>query len=76
MLLERDFLDLISGALIIKTFLILFLIFYSFFSLIVFRQIQLMAKSLPVSLSPTLKFVAIVQIGASLALLFGAMGVF
>lgn len=67
---------LIDPAFIIKTFLILFLIFYSIFSLIVFRQIQLMAKSLPVSLSPVLKFVAIVQIGVSGALLFITIGVF
>lgn len=73
---DVGFLGFVSSSLIIKLFLLLFLIFYSIFSLIIFRQIQLMAKSLPISLSPALKFVAIIQIGISLALLFIAIGVF
>lgn len=73
---DVGFLDFEVGVFIIKLFLILFLIFYSIFSLILLRQIQLMAKSLPISLSPSLKFVAIIQIGVSLALLFMVIGVF
>lgn len=70
------FLDFLSTTFVIKAFFILFLVFYSVFALIIFRQIQLMAKSLPMSLSPLLKFVAIVHIGVAVALLFVVLGVF
>ena len=71
-----SFFDFLTVTFVIKAFLILFVVFYSVFALIIFRQIQLMAKSLPMSLSPILKFVAIVHIGVSLALLFVVLGFF
>ena len=63
-------------ALGIKAFLILFLVFDTIFVLILFRQIQLMGKSLPTTVNPFLKFIAILQIGVALALLFVVIGVF
>lgn len=68
--------NFINAVFIIKAFLVLFLVFYTVFALIIFRQVQLMAKTLPVSISPFLKFIAIIQIGVSLALLFVVLGVF
>ena len=66
----------IDAVYITKAFLILFILFYAIFSLMIFRQIQIMAKTLPTSLSPWLKFIGIVQIGISLGLLFVVIGAF
>jgi len=71
-----NFFDFFSTAFVVKTFFILFMVFYSFFALILFRQIQLMVKTLPLPLGPILKFIAIVHIGVSLALLFVVLGAF
>ncbi len=60
----------------IKAFVVLFVFFYVFFALILFRQIQLMTHALPTIAGPFLKFVAIVQIGISLALLSIVIGAF
>ena len=68
--------DFISANFFIKAFFVLFLVFYSVFALIIFRQIQLMAKALPLGISPFLKFLGIVHIGVALALLFVVLGVF
>lgn len=58
----------------ISAFFILFLIFYSVFSLILFRQIQLMGKTLPTTLAPLIKAIAIIHLGIALSLLFAAIG--
>lgn len=60
----------------IKALFILFLIFYSIFSLIMYRQIQLMGKTLPTPIVPFLKFVAIIHIGVAVAILFIVLGIF
>lgn len=70
------FLTNIDIDLIVKGFLVLFLIFYVVFSLILFRQIQLMAKKLPTTAVPILKFAGILLVGVSLALLFIVIGIF
>ncbi|OGD86540.1 hypothetical protein A2870_01930 [Candidatus Curtissbacteria bacterium RIFCSPHIGHO2_01_FULL_41_11] len=67
--LAFDFLN-ISAIFVFKAFLLLFLIFYSVFALILFRQVQLMAKAIPTFISPFLKFVAIIHVGVAVALLF------
>lgn len=66
----------IDNAIFLKSFIVLFLVFYSVFALILYRQIQIMNKKLPTTLSPFLKFVAIVHIGISLAILFLVIGSF
>ena len=71
--LEFNFLNV---GLLVKVFFLLFLLFYTIFSLIIFRQIQLMEKTLPLPLSPILTFSSILQIGVSLALLFAVLGAF
>ena len=71
-----DFLTFLSFAFIIKALFVLLLIFYTVFALVIFRQTQLMAKTLPTVLSPILKFIAILHVGISLALLFVVIGVF
>lgn len=71
-----SFLDFLTLSFIVKVFFILFLVFYSVFALVVFRQIQLMAAALPMALAPFLKFVAIIHIGVILALLFVVLEVF
>lgn len=68
-MLSLDFFN-ISVEFIAKAFLILFLVFYCIFSLILFRQVQLVTKALPTSAGPFLKFIAIIHIGVSVALLF------
>lgn len=65
-----------SANFVAKSFLILFLVFYSIFTFILFRQIQLMGRTLPMPLVPFLRFLAILQIGISLALLFVVVGTF
>jgi len=60
----------------IKAFLILFLVFYCIFAMMLFRQIQLMSRTLPTVVFPLLKFLAIIHIGVSLAILFMVLGVF
>ena len=70
------FLTFLSFAFIIKALFVLLVIFYNVFALLIFRQTQLMAKTLPTVLSPILKFIAILHVGISLALLFVVIGVF
>ncbi len=70
------FVNVLSRAFAIKAFFVLFLVFYAVFALILFRQIQLMAKALPTPVVPFVKFLAILQIGVALALLFIVIGVF
>jgi hypothetical protein len=72
-LLNIDFLTFSFAA---KILLLTFLAFYSVFSLILYRQIQLMARVLRIPLDSVLKSVAIIQIGISLALFFIVIGIF
>lgn len=60
---------------VMKAFLFLFLVFYVAFSLILYRQIQLMGKTLPTPLLPFLRFLAIIHVGVALAILFFVLGV-
>ncbi len=62
--------DSLNGLFIFKMFMVLFVVFYTIFALLLFRQVQIMTIKLPTKLSPILKFVAIVHIGFSLAILF------
>ena len=66
----------LSVAFATKAFLILFLVFYVIFALILYRQIQLMCKTLITPVGPFLQFVGIVHVGAALALLLITLGVF
>jgi hypothetical protein len=66
----------INTNFVIKIFLILFLIFYTFFAFMLLRQIQTLAKELPTSIAPLLRFLAIINLGVSLAILFIVIGVF
>ncbi len=66
----------LNAALGVKAFLILFLVFYNIIAIILFRQIQMMNVMLPTVLAPFLKFVAILHIGVSLAVLFLVFGTF
>ena len=59
-----------------KSFLILFAIFYMVFAFMVLRQVQLMCKTLPTTLSPILKFLAIVHLGVAAAVLLIIIGFF
>ena len=59
-----------------RSFLILFAIFYVFFAFMLFRQVQLMCRTLPTTLSPLLKFLAIIHVGAALAVLLLVLGFF
>lgn len=68
--------EFLNVAFALKAFLILFLIFYVIFSLILYRQIQVMSKTLPTSVVPFIKFIGIIHLGVALALLLIAIGVF
>ncbi len=61
---------------VIKAFFILFLVFYIFFAIMLFRQVQIMTKKLPTQLSPLLKFIGLLNVGISLALIFMVIGIF
>ena len=71
-----NLLSTINPSFVVKGFLILFTIFYIVFSAILFRQIDLMSEKLPTSVNPLLRFIAIVNIGVSLALFFLILGIF
>jgi len=60
----------------IKVFFILFIVFYIVFAFVLNRQIQLMGRALPTQVVPVMKFVALVNIGAALAILFIVIGIF
>lgn len=66
----------LSLVVAIKAILVLLLVFNLVFSLIVFRQVQLMGKRLPTPLGPFLRFVSTVYIGLATALLLLVIGVF
>lgn len=68
--------DSFNGLFIAKMFMVLFIIFYTVFALILFRQIQIMTIKLPTKLSPILKFIALIHVGFSLAILFLFMSSF
>lgn len=71
-----SFLNIFGFGFALKAFAILFVTFYVFFAFLIFRQTQLMLKAVPTAVSPFIKFVAILQMGISLALLFAVMGIF
>ena len=71
-----NLLSTINPSFVVKGFLILFTIFYIVFSTILFRQIDLMSEKLPTSVNPLIRFIAIVNIGVSLALFFLILGIF
>ena len=75
-ILGFTFADFFSGGTVVKAFFVLFLVFYIVFSLVIFRQTQLMSKTLPTIISPFLKFIAIINIGVAVAFLFIVLGVF
>jgi hypothetical protein len=60
----------------VKAFFILFLVFYTVYSVMLFRQVQIMTTKLPTQLSPLLKFFGLLNVGISLALLFLVVGMF
>lgn len=66
----------IDASLGVKAFLVLFLVFYSVFAIILYRQIQIMNKKLPTPLTPILRFMGIVHIGVSLAVMLLVVGNF
>lgn len=65
-----------NGGFVVKAFVVLFVIFYAFFSLILFRQMQLMDRAIPTPIGPFLKFIGILQIGVALGFLFIVIGAF
>lgn len=65
-----------NGLFVFKMFMVLFIIFYTIFAIILFRQIQIMTRKLPTKLSPILKFIALIHVGFSLAILFLFMSSF
>lgn len=71
-----NFLADFNSEFLIKAFVVLFVVFYAFFSLILFRQIQLMDRAIPTPIGPFLKFIGILQIGIALGFLFIIIGAF
>ena len=71
--------EILSGvnfALLVKAFFILFVVFYSVFALIQLRQIQLMERTIELGGGRFLKFLSIIQIGITLAILLIVIGTF
>lgn len=71
-----SFLTSFNAGLLVKAFVLLFVVFYTVFSLILFRQIQLMDRAIPTPIGPFLKFIGILQIGAALGFMFIIIGIF
>jgi len=65
-----------DAVFVTKSFLILFLVFYTVFAFVIYRQIQLMCGALPTPISPLLRFLATIHIGITLAILLGVIGTF
>lgn len=66
----------VNFQLLVKVFFVLFLLFYSVFAAILLRQIQLMERTIELGGGRFLKFLAIIQVGFSLATLFIVIGTF
>lgn len=60
----------------VKMFLILFLAFYTVFAFILYMQVNIMCRKLPTPLSPHLRFVSVLNIGISVAVIFLVLGSF
>lgn len=71
-----EFLSSFTIAFGTKAFIVLFLIFYTMFALILYRQVQIMNSKLPTQLSPILRFVSVLNVGVSVAILFLIIGMF
>lgn len=74
--ISSNFFNSLDLNFFVKAFFILFLVFYTFFAIMLFRQVQIMTKKLPTQLSPLLKFIGLINVGVSLALLFLIVGMF
>ena len=70
-----NFLNVFSFGFGVKTFLILFLVFYAVFAFVLYTQIGQMSKKLPTSIDPSLKFIGFIHLGVSLAFLFISIGI-
>lgn len=66
----------ISIVFFFKVFFILFLFFNVIFSLVLYRQVYVMGRTLMTNLVPFFRFISIIYIGLSLALLIIVLGVF
>ncbi len=71
-----NFLTGLTGEFLIKAFVVLFVVFYAVFSLILYRQMQLMDRAIPTPIGPFLKFIGILQIGVAIGFLFIVIGAF
>lgn len=71
-----DIFGFFDASIGVKAFLILFLVFYVFFAVILYKQTQIMNKKLPTTLSPLLRFLGIVHVGVSMAILLLVIGNF
>ena len=71
-----NFLGFLTGEFAVKVFFVTFLVFYSIFAFILLRQIDLMSSKLPTSINPSLKFIALVNLGISTAFIFIVGGLF
>jgi len=66
----------INMALGIKISLLLFLVFNTVFAIVLYRQIQLMGRTIDTPVVSYLRFIAILYIGVSLGILFIVGGSF
>lgn len=56
-MIEDNFLvPFFDAQFLVKAFLLLFLVFYLFFSILLIRQVQIMSHSLRTDINPILKF--------------------
>ena len=70
-----DILSIFTVEFAFKAFSILFLVFYLIYALLIVRQVQLMGRAISSRLSPVLKFLSIVNVGFTMALLLLAIGI-
>lgn len=66
---ELFFNQFFTTRILIKAFLILFLIFYFFFSVLLIRQVQIMTAALQTDINQILKLAAFVNLAISIIIL-------
>ena len=73
-MIVEDTTFILQSAFLVKAFLVLFLIFYFFFSILLIRQVQIMIHAINTDLNRFLKLASFINfVVAAIALVFGIL---
>lgn len=73
MIVDSTLFSFFETQFLIKTFLLLFLVFYFFFSILLIRQVQIMTNSLKTDLNGVLKLASFLNFALSAVILIIAI---